>query len=449
MAVVSDIESTPNPSSFLVKLSEPLAGMEEFMGSLKGKTFTKRSQTMIPTEVASILDIVGIESVYAMATGVTINKKASAKWEIILPLVMTVLGMDKNTSNQLLQGLLVSEKHDQDNGDSNNGQVRIRMQISNKIPIQIEGIGFLGTIKRLKLSPKFQESMTKLMNNGEDGMDFFASRKWVDRGVRYLETTLDNNGKSLSEHEQEQVELDTILQSELEEVDAAYSANRLATIVAESRFGETKQREEEEGKITPTPSSASGGMTDDTLLDLETVSRFFDLAKQGDMEALSMLAKFVTSHQGSVAARRNALAFLGGTGDTNEKDYVFHAIVSALQKEKNPIMRRTAGDALSDLGDSRAVQPAITALGDRSKLVQWRAARILGELGDSVDVVAVLKQALFSDKYAFEVAFEIKNALRKVKARVQSKGSVNGINGATPNTGPIWKQIKEGLDAKS
>jgi HEAT repeat protein len=117
------------------------------------------------------------------------------------------------------------------------------------------------------------------------------------------------------------------------------------------------------------------------------------------------------------------------------------------------IMRRTAGDALSDLGDGRAVQPAVTALGDdRSKLVQWRAARILGEFGDSMDVVAVLKQASFSDKYAFEVAFEIKNALRKVQARVQTISGVDSVDGATTtrvNTGPVWKQIQDSIDSKS
>ena len=46
-------------------------------------------------------------------------------------------------------------------------------------------------------------------------------------------------------------------------------------------------------------------------------------------------------------------------------------------------LRRTAGDAPSDLGDERAVPIAIAgALADPSKLVRWRAARLLGELGE-------------------------------------------------------------------
>jgi hypothetical protein len=122
-------------------------------------------------------------------------------------------------------------------------------------------------------------------------------------------------------------------------------------------------------------------------------------------------------------------------------------------------MRRTAGDALSDLGDARAVPFAVQALeNDRSKLVQWRAARVIGELGDANDmhIVAVLKQASFSSKYAFEVAFEIKDALRKVKARVvqmstssSSSDTDDRIGNGAPKTGPVWKQIQEGAGSCS
>lgn len=487
--VVTEIESTPNPSSFIVKLSEPLVGMEDYEGSLKGKTFRKtktvQGSASQPLQVASILNIEGIESVYAMATALTINKHVSAKWEYILPLVLTALeGESASASNheQLLQGLLqkgiggTQVDTDDDttntntNTNDNGGQVRIRMQISNKIPIQMEGTGFLGTTKRMKLSPsKFAESIQELMEKGGSGMDFFAGRKWVDRGVRYIEldpttTSLDDTdtdtdnasgNAKLSEQDQEQRELDAVLFDELEEVDAAYSPQRLATIVAESQ----REQQEQEPLSSSSASTRSGMKNDnDVLLDLETVSRLCDFAEQGDVEAVYTLARFVSSHQGSNAARRNALAFLGGTGDMTpaRDDDVFNAIASALQKEKNPIMRRTAGDALSDLGDARAVQPAVTALvDDRSKLVQWRAARILGEFGDSMDVVAVLKQASFSDKYAFEVAFEIKNSLRKVQARAQPITGVDSVNGDTTttttrvNTGPVWKQIQDSIDSKS
>jgi hypothetical protein len=424
---VTGIESTPNPSSFLVKLSAPLVGLEDMSGSLQGRSYSS-VDLLTPTQIAEMLRIDGIEEVYCMATALTINKKASAKWDILLPLVITALGADKDEQLVLLQGLLLSSSAETSTTASCSGQVRIRMQISNKIPIQIEAIGYLGTAKRMKLPPKFQEHM-QIMVDG--GIDFFAGRKWVDRGVRYLESTDD----ALDETAQEELELVTVLQTELEEVDAAYSKERLAAIVTESS-----------GKGVPTTAAAPPEASNSADLNLEAVDRCCDLAEQGSEEALTILANFVASHEGGLAARRNALAYLGGSAGSDAAatgtDLVFDAVASALQNEKNPTMRRTAGDALSDLGDARAVPCAVRALGDKSKLVQWRAARILGELGDSMDAMAVLKQASFSSDYAFEVAFEIKDAMRKVRARMQSKDS--GIDGGGPAMGPMWKQIQEG-----
>ena len=68
--------------------------------------------------------------------------------------------------------------------------------------------------------------------------------------------------------------------------------------------------------------------------------------------------------------------------------------------------------------------------------LRWRAARLLGELGEGRAVAAALKQAQVAEK-AFEVAFEIKDALRKVRAR--DAGAAGGA------TGPMWKQIQDGL----
>ena len=157
------------------------------------------------------------------------------------------------------------------------------------------------------------------------------------------------------------------------------------------------------------------------------------------------MATLVSSNQGLLPAQRNANAFLGGTGDDAGKmnNLILNAVTSALQNEKSPIMRRTAGDAISDLGNKLAVPYAASALEvDRSKLVQWRAARILRELANSSDIVAVLKQASFSSKYAFEVAFEIKDALRMVQARVKAR---NGDENYTATkSGTIWKQIQDG-----
>ena len=474
MTVISGIESTPNPSSFLIHIEAPPTGLEDMAGSLRGKTFSSTSLSFIDSnelpEIASILNIDGVISVYAMAAALTINKKSSAKWEVVLPLVTKALvGNDTHQNNQemLLQSLLTltasassgsaAAESSQTASASSAGQVRMRMQFSNKIPIQLEGTGYLGTVQRRKLPPKFQEYMGSLVEGGDGAsnkFDFFGGRKWMDRGIRYLPDSHDNSSTdvTVTPEDQELLELDAVLQTETDEIDAAYSTFRLARIVAnngkplDDRNQNNRSNNENGAEVLSDSSSPQ-------ILDLENVDRFCDLAEQGDTNALQVLAMFVSSRQGSLPARRNALAYLGGTGDisaTNKEiDLVFGAVVSALQHEKSVAMRRTAGDALSDLGDPRAIPYAITAMeDDKSKLVQWRAARILGELGDAQETVAVLKQASFSSKYAFDIAFEIQDALRKVQARIDQAQEQSGDNYndvEAPRKGPMWKQIQEGM----
>jgi hypothetical protein len=504
-SIILGIESTPNPSSFLINLSRPLAGLISLAGSLRGNTYSATAASAAPDEICSILQIDGIDSVYAMAKILTINKKASAKWESVLPLVLkSLLVEDDGDSAQQLQELLLpglllasssSSNINQNDQTTTMGQVRIRIQLSNKIPIQIEGTGSLGTVQRLKLAPKFQECMEELQQ--DDTIDFFAGRKWMDRGIRYYlsdddegddsHESIGNGSSSINsftylsstEEEKELLELQFVLQTEAKEVDDAYPPQRLARIVLESRWdGKGKDKD-----VHPTKKVTSLSVEVEVELSspqshfdltLENVDRYCTLADGDDgnsdinndsthLEALNVLVDFVSSsNQGLLAARRNAIAYLGGTaaagpGIDNTQtdstanvmnDRVFHAVSLAFQNEKNPMMRRTAGDAFSDLGDHRAVPYAVTALeGDRSKLVQWRAARILGELADSTEIAGFLKQQTFdgNGKYAFEVAFEIKDALRKVQARLRQNDTNNDGNGnvAPAPKGPIWKQIQE------
>ena len=452
--------------------------MEDIEG-LKGKTFTARTTAAAgSSEIGDILDIDGVKSVYAMATppALTVMKQVTGKWEDILPLVIAAINTDQNADDSILQSLLATVLDAKTNKEDTSlrGQVRLRLQTSYRIPIQIEASGFLGTTKRAKASSKFSQSMQDLMkaadtaisvSEGSAKIDFFANRKWIDHGVRYLDLENNLDSTSLSERDQETADIDTVLAAELEILDAAYSTERLESLVTEALLG---NRDEKIQQLTASPASGLDNF-DVKEMDLQKVDHYCDMADQGDMRALLILAKFVASHDGQMAARRSALAFLGGSGDIiataakrgkaqeQEPDIdfgatVLDAVISALQNEKNPIMRRTAGDALSDLGDDRAVPSASVALAeDKSKLVQWRAARILGELGSSFDVVGVLKQASFSDKYAFEVAFEVKDALRKVKERIQqqNENNANGSVSGAPKTGtgPVWKQIQQGIDS--
>jgi len=268
---------------------------------------------------------------------------------------------------------------------------------------------------------------------GESGDAFFAGRQWLDRGMRYpdLEGGATAGGDELDAVEVERQAITAALENELEELEAVFDEDRLASIVWGSKAGARP----------PSPPPPKDGM-----LNLADVDRLCaeDAALEvkgaaGSGAALSVLAAFVVTGGGVAGARRSAIAYLGGTAGRGG-DVVFDAVVAAFLGAKAAGLRRTAGDALSDLGDPRAVPLAASSLLDASPLVRWRAARILGELGEGSTVVAALKQASF-DESAFDVAFEMKDAARKVAARAEGGDQQGGQGGS--GFGPVWKQIRD------
>jgi len=207
--------------------------------------------------------------------------------------------------------------------------------------------------------------------------DFFAGRKWLDRGVRYLDN--DAEGQAT-----EQL-ITRVLAAEISEIDAAYPADRLAATVA-AATGLTTSANIPTAIADTTAAVADAAAS--VALSLGQVEHLIEQVERGDLgggvektaAALQGLAGFVESGSGVVSARRTALAYLGSTGERGG-DVTFKALAAAFRGETAAGMRRTAGDALSDFGDPRAVPLARAALLDSSKLVRWRASRILGELG--------------------------------------------------------------------
>ncbi len=70
------------------------------------------------------------------------------------------------------------------------------------------------------------------------------------------------------------------------------------------------------------------------------------------------------------------------------------------------------------------------ALKDKNKLVRWRAAMFLYEVGDE-SAVEPLKEA--QDDPEFEVAMQVKMALERIEGGEEAKGSV-------------WKQMTDTIE---
>lgn len=422
---VSAIESTPSPASFMFKTDYVV---DERLKNLQGTTFRKIKETD-PEPVKQILSIDGVTEVYAMRTFVTVSKKPSAAWDRVLPQVVAALGgaaegleLEPTSGDAALSG-----------DAATGGGVLIRLQVSQRLPIQVEaaGVGGLSSPLRGKLSPRFAGAMSLLIEQGEPDA-FFAGRAWLERGLRYPDGDDDGvDGADCADAvERERRAIERALATEIAEVEAAYPDDRLAGIVA----GYVPSI------VSPSPRWSAVLSAE---LDLRDVDALIEREAAADKAcdtvassaALEELASFVASGGGVVGARRNAIAYLGGSAGRGSES-VFDAIAGAFAGERAPSMRRTAGDALSDLGDERAVPLALAALQDRSPLVRWRAARILGELSEGSAAAAALRQAAL-DEASFEVSFELKDTARKVTARADGK------EGAA--AGPMWRQIQDGL----
>jgi HEAT repeat protein len=91
-------------------------------------------------------------------------------------------------------------------------------------------------------------------------------------------------------------------------------------------------------------------------------------------------------------------------------------------------VRRTAGDALSDIGDSSAESAVCQALSDGNKLVRWRAARFLCDTGTEAALPYLENAAQDAE---FEVHLEVEAAIQRIR------GGGEGL-------GPAWKRIMDG-----
>lgn len=95
------------------------------------------------------------------------------------------------------------------------------------------------------------------------------------------------------------------------------------------------------------------------------------------------------------------------------------------------------------MGSPAAVPVALGGLRDKSKLVRWRAARVIGELATEEKDAAYLDEAR-EGEVEFEVGFEMADASRKIRARVMAAGGDEGVEGSVGvGAGPVWKQIQE------
>lgn len=202
--------------------------------------------------------------------------------------------------------------------------------------------------------------MNEFVNLSGDEMAFFKGRQWLPRGVRYPE---DDRAAAQS--------AEIALTAAASEIESAFPESRLrgavTAAVSALRSGEGTsiagsgatdgQREGAAAAAGVAVREAVAGLQStvngevvaavDTLCGLATSSAGGEFGAESSVarEALDALIGFAASGEGPVAARRAAVAFIGGAGDAAGSAGL-DAVGAVFRGDKSHGVRRTAGDAL-------------------------------------------------------------------------------------------------------
>lgn len=362
------VEPTPSPNTMKIILSEKRQDNHS-------KTYTEVSDSQ-PHFINAILQVKGVKSVFHVLDFIAVDKVPKADWETVLPLVTATLNQDQQQSDTT-----------QPEPDTHFGEVKAEVLKFKNIPYQVK-LTTPKEEKRQQLSDIFVNAMLEAQQP-HDNVVFL--RKWETLGVRYGD-------------------LDDVMQSVVEEINALYPEHVLNLLVQEAKNTDVTVPQKQYEHVT-----------------LETYQQEIDWKAR-----LRMLKSFPTPtsddyplldyalNEDKMPLRREAVVLLSMIEDRETLPYLYKGL-----HDKSPAVRRTAGDSLSDLGFKEALPEMEKALDDPQKIVRWRAAMFLFDEGGP-EQLATLKA--HQNDPAYEVKLQIEMAITRIENGEAALGSV-------------WKQI--------
>jgi Virulence factor/HEAT repeats/Scaffold protein Nfu/NifU N terminal len=368
MRLVS-VETTPNPNSMKLNLDERFGA---------AVTYTEKSKGGCPALIERLLEIPGLLSVFACNDFITLNKDPRTNWAHILESATSQLS--GNTEERTTTTSIPHSAEIQ-------GQVHVLVQTFRGIPIQIKAVDQQGET-RVSLGDRFNKAAQSIQ--AETGADFLVERYWADHGARYGERL------DVAKELQEEIE-GTFDDTTLERAKSQALGKVEESQVSLETLRELLQHKDWQPRLAA----------------VHELSRCAE-----PVELLTLALK--DAHP---QVRRLAAAALGATGSAA----AVAPLCDALLNDQSVGVRRTAGDALSDIGDLAAQPTMCRALSDSNKLVRWRAARFLSEVGTPEALPHLAKAA---DDQEFEIRLEVQSAIQR-------------IGGGGQGLGPAWKRIVE------
>lgn len=368
---LSSLETTPNPNCMKLNLDEQIVDKPV---SLERETTGQN----VPDAVKKLLDIEGVKEAFLASNFIALTRKGNTDWQPILAQVSRLLGVAEDADPKLLNQS-DSSTTSSSKISKNLGEVEIAVLVFRSIPVQVRGIGAEAQA-RVSLPDRFNEALQRIIQATE--ANYVQERHWEPYPSR--------NGQP---EEVAKMVADEVASL----IDEQELARREKTAIANTNLDTSKPEQVNQEDLLKQLQSSDWQTRLKAIQKLEVNSATFPAL----VNALN---------DQKAAIRRWAAAFLG----TSEMNEAIEPLNQAILNDPSVIVRRTAGDALSDLGNVRATTTMIKALTDSSKLVRWRAARFLNETGDETAIQA-LEQAAASEN-EFDVRLEIDAALERIRS---------------------------------
>jgi Virulence factor/Scaffold protein Nfu/NifU N terminal/HEAT repeats len=381
MRLVS-IETTPNPNSMKLNFDEAVK---------KATTYSREQIETAPPHIAEILSVDGIKDVFVCADFITVNRDPRSDWKLILDQVTAVLARFDNlltvadSADVVLEQQAIAIDAKRKAGERSGG-ASVVVQTFRGIPIQVK-VSDGQSEKRIALDKRFSDAAQGVQV--ASGADYLKERHWADWGIRYGP-------------------VDDVAAEIVDEIEGTLDAPALEQLAARA-LGDQSQ-----SQARSLDSIKAALVSQDWHERLRAVQ---ELPAADDN--IPMLVEALSDANPHV--RRMVAAALGATGSS----VVVAPLCRALLEDSSIAVRRTAGDALSDLGLVDAQPAMCRALSDPNRLVRWRAARFLADAGTDEALPALTEAAADAE---FEVQLEVAAALERIAGG--KKGSL-----------PMWKKI--------
>ncbi|MBW4662039.1 MAG: virulence factor [Drouetiella hepatica Uher 2000/2452] len=387
------IETTPSPNCIKLNLNGVI--------STKALTFDKGgNQTEAPVLAQQLLTIEAVQSVFFVQDFITLTRQGNAEWQPILAQAARLIGVAQEADAKLLAQVAPPQTQSQVQSAANLGQVEVAVQVFRAIPVQVRATAADGQQARVALPERFNQALQRVVQATQ--ANYVAERHWEP-------------------YQSPAGSLDEVAQLVADEIASLIDEDELARIEAIAISQERK------------PESVSHAALQQSLIaELQHPNWKHRLKALQQIEVTAdtfpQILAMLEDEQSTI--RRWASALLGASGRLAAVEPLCRVVLV----DPSAMVRRTAGDALSDLGDTSARATMGKALADPSKLVRWRAARFLNEMGD-LTAVDALRQAIEREA-EFDVRVEMMTALER-------------IEGGGDTQLPMWLRITQGGEAES